>query len=222
MNYWDYRKQIEGAAKREPLDFHEVIRLIADSPDLEEGDNESPLESGMADVYGLYLWTEGFKDRVKESGDLEGTFLELCDIALKDLDGFKAANKVVAHHLQKGLANDDMIAWAVMVLLGEIKPPKKVVGKSKLANLYRDLKIACLVADAESLGLKPTRNEASNRQSACDVVAELFTTRRSPISYSGVAKIWGRYKDTEPLITLRLMATVKLLHTIQTFDDLQL
>lgn len=81
--------------------------------------------------------------------------------------------------------------FALAVMRKERKRPK---GRARYKNVGRDFRVrmAVYVAHSEH-GLDFTRNDATSRDSACDVVAKcLAKLRLKPDTYTAVAKIWQK------------------------------
>lgn len=78
--------------------------------------------------------------------------------------------------------------WQNRYMSDEIKCPRKP-GRKKATNEPRNFRIAQAVYSLAALpGVTPTRNDASNHNSACDAVA-----RASELTYDAVRKIYDKF-----------------------------
>ena len=65
----------------------------------------------------------------------------------------------------------------------------------KVRNADRDGAIVYALVQASSAGLHLTRNESSDRSSACDVVSEVYEKLLgTKLAYRGIANVWEKYQ----------------------------
>jgi hypothetical protein len=74
------------------------------------------------------------------------------------------------------------------------KAPERRRGRDPYANYYRDTKIASVVRELVDLGYQPTRNRASDNESACSIVARALEKMGVHLSVPAVEKIWNTYR----------------------------
>ena len=79
--------------------------------------------------------------------------------------------------------------WLADVLVGTRRKPKQKSGKRWYANGARDSWTGYAIGTLWTLGIPPTRNQASPAQSGCDVLACYLN-----LSYEAVASIWARQR----------------------------
>jgi hypothetical protein len=69
-------------------------------------------------------------------------------------------------------------------------------GPKKADFALRDIAIVIIVADlCWTFGLRPKRNLATKRASACDIAAEALTQEGLAIGWRAAAAVWDRYGD---------------------------
>jgi hypothetical protein len=97
--------------------------------------------------------------------------------------------------LQQKPLPDPYRYWLNSYLTDGILPPKRPRGRIEKPHAIE--RVVCLVSELVEIGLPPTRNdEASIRESACDVVAAaLKSLGKQPQSFSRVKRIWLENKD---------------------------
>ena len=74
--------------------------------------------------------------------------------------------------------------------------PRRTRGPRREAYVFQDIIFAGLVAElVERFGLKPTRNSASARVSACDVVADTINEAKigRAVNYKAIEVLWFRW-----------------------------
>ena len=127
---------------------------------------------------------------------------EVPDIAVEwALEGDHAAQQacleVAAERISQGRALSGAFARYIgQFLASATKQQTRRRGRDPLANAGRDFRIALAVWVAADKGrLPPTRNEATETQSGCSVVAALLGAEFGlRLSEAAVAKIWRHYK----------------------------
>src|SRR5215831_3739635 len=76
--------------------------------------------------------------------------------------------------------------------LGPEHFPAKPGQPGRKANLHRDVAIVSAVAELVNCGIRATRNDASEHECACSIVAELLEDLDVELAYHGVAKVWSK------------------------------
>lgn len=109
---------------------------------------------------------------------------------------FEATVLGLASSIEEGAEiHPAMRPFLANVLRGHLKPPKPRAGRGELTGLHTI--IVNLIADLVFAGWQPLRNDQSSTFSACDVMATaLAELSLSPITYSGVKRIWTQ-RDKE-------------------------
>lgn len=83
------------------------------------------------------------------------------------------------------------------LLREQIVRPKKKRGVGRPEGNGPDIMASFLVLYCVGLGRNPFRNETSDAQSACDIVAEAYRrTGNKPTSYSGVKAAFLHFRKT--------------------------
>jgi hypothetical protein len=72
-------------------------------------------------------------------------------------------------------------------------------GRKADTNLHRDVAIVSAVAELVDRGFRATRNDASDHECACSIVADLLEGLDVELTYSGVAKVWTKRRRVRPL-----------------------
>jgi hypothetical protein len=128
---------------------------------------------------------------------------ELAELSCTDPWSFEALKSGVA---RKAVTDDlrhvshHARNWLARFLLGHVTAPNKPAGrKSGRAAVMREIEIGRCIEELVRRGLTATRNEASsNHHSACDAAAKALASLKHvpslPVTYSGVKKIWYRYR----------------------------
>src|SRR5437868_649705 len=89
---------------------------------------------------------------------------------------------------KSGMLSDDWIEYTAGLIQKDVQTGStKQRGRKRNENLLRDANIADAVHLGVTLGLTPTRNNATIRPSACSVVADLLG-----MGEASVQKIWGK------------------------------
>jgi hypothetical protein len=97
------------------------------------------------------------------------------------------------------IANTKLRSYAVGRLSGDISPPKE---NRKYKNAYRDAVIAgWLIRPLVLEGFSPTRNEATEGESACSIVSQALKGIRVDLSERRLAEIWAEAAKRSPNIT---------------------
>jgi hypothetical protein len=91
------------------------------------------------------------------------------------------------------LGPEDLSQFAYDVLHGRWKCPKRS-GKAPWADTWRNTRIVVAVVHAlrHDPTLNPTRNDAGEPESACDIVSECPKQIGIKLSYKRVAELWGK------------------------------
>lgn len=117
--------------------------------------------------------------------------------ASEDWEAFDGLRLCIAHALEHEKPIPPPIkGWLVEYLRGEARQPRKKRGR-KADDGRRSRIVGEVVATSSKFDLTPTRNEASEPFSACDVVAEALTQIGEPISYEGVKSAYRKVFDKE-------------------------
>jgi hypothetical protein len=66
-------------------------------------------------------------------------------------------------------------------------------GQDPYANFTRNFHIASTVLQVTRLGFRPTRNRATERESACSITAHALAKSGLHLTESAVEKIWGQF-----------------------------
>ena len=139
-------------------------------------------------------------NRYGRSEKVLGILIETADQA----SGHDAADCHEALYLiaRRLVAQDEPIPKLLLTWLttaGQRPRPKRPRGLRPHVSQGRDLQICFAVFILQSLGMFATRNDASEPNSACDVVSEVLVEYRIGRSYHAVRKIWDRdgYRFTE-------------------------
>jgi len=110
---------------------------------------------------------------------------------------FEAAGILSARFVEKGEPMPDALRlWAVEALKGKQAPPMPRNQRKGIKNedWWHKFYVWSAVSDLVELGMKPTRNAASEPCSACDAVAAAMREKGlNPMSYSGVYEVWKTY-----------------------------
>ena len=86
--------------------------------------------------------------------------------------------------------HNDLHKLAAHAMLGTYRRPTT---KGRPKKTIRDQHIAYAILFTASAGLTPTRNETSDPNSACDLIAEELLDHGVALSYSAVETIWKRH-----------------------------
>jgi hypothetical protein len=76
--------------------------------------------------------------------------------------------------------------------------PQRRRGRDPYANYVRDFYITSAVLQLCRLGLKPTRNRATERESACSIVSRALERLQVELAEPAVEKIWERFSRKFP------------------------
>lgn len=103
-------------------------------------------------------------------------------------DYWEALEQIEVSYHRKGQPLPQGLAeWRVDVIEKKLKKPRRKRGRPR-KNSSRDMQIVHCISVLEFLGMKPMRNDATERkESACDVVAEVLEK-----SYRTIKRIWLR------------------------------
>jgi hypothetical protein len=71
--------------------------------------------------------------------------------------------------------------------------PQRRRGQDPYANHGRNFCVACAILHVVKLGFRPTRNRATEDESACSIVAQALAKFGIHLSDSAVEKIWGQF-----------------------------
>lgn len=108
----------------------------------------------------------------------------------RDIDYWDALHVLAAELLRNGERLPDALAnWLAEVLEGKRRRPKQKPGRRWYANGARDSWTGYAIGILWTLGIRPTRNQASPAQSGCDVLANHLN-----LSYEAVASIWAKQR----------------------------
>ena len=107
-----------------------------------------------------------------------------------NIEYWTALHTVASEILRRREVFPHMLAdWIADTLDGTRTKPRQKPGPKWYAMLSRDMWICYVVSILWSIGLPPTRNNASRQESACDAVAYQIN-----LSYEAVASVWARAK----------------------------
>jgi hypothetical protein len=106
-----------------------------------------------------------------------------------------AANFVDAGYvLPEGLRQ-----YIVDLLLGSaVITPAKRRGRTHYVNYGRDFQIACVIRHIMDRGFRPTRNNATENESACSIVNRALQRLGLHLSEGAVVKIWEKFGPELP------------------------
>ena len=117
------------------------------------------------------------------------------------LEGDYAAQQACLERAAELISQGHALSGAFARYIGQFltstaKQQTRRKGRDPLANVCRDVRIAMAVYAAADKGkLPPTRNDATDKESACSVVAALLRTEFGlSLSEAAVAKIWRHGK----------------------------
>ena len=133
-------------------------------------------------VYSM-KWTEGREDELKSrlSGYVARAASEqMVWDALKQTVQWLRNNQVTLP--------GELEAW-VLDAFTERCPRPVQRGRNAFRKAVRNAGIVLAIKRLITLGMKPTRNDASTPVSACDALAEVLTDGSAPIGYEAIAKI---------------------------------
>ena len=78
-------------------------------------------------------------------------------------------------------------------LAADVTAQSRLRGRKIHTNLRRNLAIVTAVAELVGCGFYATRNEGTERECACSIVAKALTDLGGEITYSAVVKIWAEH-----------------------------
>lgn len=114
---------------------------------------------------------------------------------------FEAAGILSARFVERGDPLPDALRlWAIEALKGKKAPstPRNQRKGIKNEDWWHKFYVWSAVLDLVELGMRPTRNAASEPVSACDAVASAMRELGlNPMSYSGVYEVWNTYQGFE-------------------------
>ena len=102
-----------------------------------------------------------------------------------------------------GIADERLRDYACGRLSGDMPPPpvKPARGRSADDNRWRNASIvACLIPPLLQAEFPPTRNEATETESACSIVSQALATIGIKLGEKAIAKIWARYPSLHDIL----------------------
>ena len=123
-----------------------------------------------------------------------GRLSRLLEAAETEPIAYDACSELVMHASYHEIPLPEDLAWfAHEVMCGKKTRPRKR-GQEPSKNVWRNTRIIFAVHHAlrEDPSLHATRNEATNAESACDIVAECLQEIGFNLKYKTVADIWRR------------------------------
>jgi hypothetical protein len=75
------------------------------------------------------------------------------------------------------------------------EPPQRRRGRDPYANNTRDFYIALTVSQIVGLGFRPTRNRATESESACSITAKALAKCGLHMDERNVERIWGQFEQ---------------------------
>jgi hypothetical protein len=79
----------------------------------------------------------------------------------------------------------------VLKAVADARPTKR--GRDPYANHPRNFQIACTIFNVINLGFRPTKNRATEAESACSIVAKALAKLDIHLSDVSIEKIWERF-----------------------------
>ena len=146
---------------------------------------KSDVSSGSIDS--TYLMAEGVKS-------LESSTTALIEKSKTSPEAFDSLRYAIAVYIldEKPLP-DALREWLVRFLQGKIATPVRQRGRKSSSMMQ--IHIMWAVQAVVEKGFSATRNDTSDPQSACDIVASaLCQAGYSPMAYEGVKKIWFKVR----------------------------
>ena len=101
-----------------------------------------------------------------------------------------------------GIADKRLRDYVCRRLSGDMPPPpvKPARGRSADDNRWRNVSIVNLIPPLLRAGFPPTRNEATETESACSIVSQALATIEIKLGEKAIAKIWARYPSRHNIL----------------------
>jgi hypothetical protein len=117
-----------------------------------------------------------------------------------DAIAMDATWQIAANFVDEGcVLPEGLRQYIVDLLLGiETATPAIRRGRAHYANFERDFKIACVIRHIVDRGFRPTRNNATENESACSIVKQALQRLGLHLTEGAVVKIWEKF-GPEPL-----------------------
>ena len=142
----------------------------------------------------VMAWTAGYREEQTSDGSMRyiptGEHSEqLAEMAKSDGAAWDACLMLASGCIDRGEPVPAPLRGAVIAALR--KKATGPAGKTVWGNLHRDLVLCMAISMYEDAGIPATRNDASETQSGCDLVAvEAANILAREISYDTLKKIW--------------------------------
>jgi hypothetical protein len=106
--------------------------------------------------------------------------------------------EIAANFIDEGyVLPEGLRQYIVDLLLGDATcAPAKSRGRAGYVNYERDFKIASVIRQVVDRGFKPTRNHATESESACSIVNKALKRLGLHLSEAAVVKIWEKFGPT--------------------------
>jgi hypothetical protein len=193
--HWDFWRKAGGYLHAELMDSAGVRSILPRAVVIERDGYEVLYDLDGQLVPKLALYPEGPAIYDDTKGE---------DLIAKARDGDQVARKllfwVAARFVETGCAMPNHLRrYVAETLTSQSRvAPQPRRGPNPYANHARDTDIADAVKKIVELGFRPTRNRATEAESACSIVAKALERLNIHLSVPAVEKVWNTFRTDPP------------------------